>query len=80
MHRRRLDNVQAPAKQSLGVFTSVIVIVCVGALVVTIQAKVGNEPVFLSFQHLSQQSLYRISFSVDGCKFLCTSRSTPCVL
>ena len=33
-------SVQAPKDQSLGVFTSVIVIVCVGALVVTIQAKV----------------------------------------
>ena len=33
-------SVQAPKNQSLGVFTSVIVIVCVGALVVTIQAKV----------------------------------------
>jgi len=32
---------QAPKAHSLGVFTSVIVIVCVGALVVTIQAKVS---------------------------------------
>jgi hypothetical protein len=34
-----LLSVNAPKDQSLGVFTSVIVIVCVGALVVTIQAK-----------------------------------------
>jgi len=34
-----LLSVNAPKSQSLGVFTSVIVIVCVGALVVTIQAK-----------------------------------------
>jgi len=34
-----LLSVNAPQSQSLGVFTSVIVIVCVGALVVTIQAK-----------------------------------------
>jgi hypothetical protein len=44
----RADDVghaQAPKNQSLGVFTSVVVIVCAGALVVTIQAKVGNEPI-----------------------------------
>ncbi|KAI0001485.1 hypothetical protein BJV74DRAFT_765968, partial [Russula compacta] len=34
-----LLSVNAPKDQSLGVFTSVIVIVCVGSLVVTIQAK-----------------------------------------
>ena len=34
------SSAQAPESQALGVFTSVIVIVCVGALVVTIQAKV----------------------------------------
>ncbi|KAI0250251.1 hypothetical protein BJV78DRAFT_600807 [Lactifluus subvellereus] len=34
-----LLSINAPKDQSLGVFTSVIVIVCVGALVVTIQAK-----------------------------------------
>jgi hypothetical protein len=56
-HRRRLDNAQAPAKQSLGVFTSVIVIVCVGALVVTIQAKVGSEPVFFSRFNIFLNSL-----------------------
>ena len=42
----RADDVghpQAPKNQSLGVFTSVIVIVCVGSLVVTIQAKVGTS-------------------------------------
>jgi hypothetical protein len=32
---------QAPSNQSLGVFTSVVVIVSVGSLVVTVQAKVG---------------------------------------
>ena len=32
---------QAPKAQSLGVFTSVVVIICIGALVVTIQAKVS---------------------------------------
>ncbi len=36
------DHAQAPKAQSLGVFTSVVVIVCVGALVVTIQAKVST--------------------------------------
>ncbi|KAI0288015.1 hypothetical protein BC826DRAFT_1093181 [Russula brevipes] len=39
----------APTNQSLGVFTSVIVIVCVGALVVTIQAKVSAGQPFRSF-------------------------------
>lgn len=34
-------HIQAPKTQSLGVFTSVVVIVCIGALVVTIQAKVS---------------------------------------
>jgi len=37
-----LGRAQAPKSQSLGVFTSVVVIVCVGALVVTIQAKVST--------------------------------------
>jgi hypothetical protein len=37
-----LGHVQAPKAHSLGVFTSVVVIVCVGALVVTIQAKVST--------------------------------------
>jgi hypothetical protein len=37
-----VGHVQAPKTQSLGVFTSVVVIVCVGALVVTIQAKVST--------------------------------------
>jgi len=40
---RPLRRVQAPKAHSLGVFTSVIVIVCVGALVVTIQAKVSTD-------------------------------------
>lgn len=40
-HRR----LQAPADQALGVFTSVIVIICVGSLVVTVQAKVLLIPV-----------------------------------
>ena len=39
-----LGHLQAPKSQSLGVFTSVIVIICVGALVVTIQAKVSTGP------------------------------------
>jgi hypothetical protein len=39
-HVRRI---QAPKAQSLGVFTSVVVIVCIGALVVTIQAKVSTS-------------------------------------
>ena len=37
---------KAPAEQALGVFTAVVVIVCLGSVVVTIQAKVRN-PVFL---------------------------------
>jgi hypothetical protein len=37
-----LGRAQAPKSQSLGVFTSVVMIVCVGALVVTIQAKVST--------------------------------------
>jgi hypothetical protein len=35
-----VGHIQAPKAQSLGVFTSVVVIICIGALVVTIQAKV----------------------------------------
>lgn len=34
---------QAPADQALGVFTSVIVIVALGSIVVTIQAKVESN-------------------------------------
>jgi hypothetical protein len=37
-----LGRAQAPKAHSLGVFTSVIVIICVGALVVTVQAKVST--------------------------------------
>ena len=36
-----VGHIQAPKAQSLGVFTSVVVIICIGALVVTIQAKVS---------------------------------------
>jgi len=36
-----IGHIQAPKAHSLGVFTSVVVIVCIGALVVTIQAKVS---------------------------------------
>jgi hypothetical protein len=36
-----VGHIQAPTAQSLGVFTSVVVIICIGALVVTIQAKVS---------------------------------------
>src|SRR5216684_1439318 len=39
-----VGHVQAPKAHSLGVFTSVVVIVCVGALVVTIQAKASTCP------------------------------------
>ena len=35
-----LTQTQAPAAQSLAVFTSVVVIIAVGSLVVTVQAKV----------------------------------------
>lgn len=45
LHLSLIDHVrrvQAPKAQSLGVFTSVVVIVCIGALVVTIQAKVST--------------------------------------
>lgn len=37
-----VGHVQAPKAHSLGVFTSVVVIICIGALVVTIQAKVST--------------------------------------
>jgi hypothetical protein len=37
-----VGHVQAPKAHSLGVFTSVVVIVCIGALVVTVQAKVSK--------------------------------------
>ncbi|KAH0833041.1 hypothetical protein J3R83DRAFT_12032 [Lanmaoa asiatica] len=39
-------SVNAPASQALGVFTSVVVIVSVGSLVVTIQAKVSSSSAF----------------------------------
>jgi hypothetical protein len=39
-HKVLISEPQAPADQSLGVFTSVIVICSLGALAVTIQAKV----------------------------------------
>jgi len=40
--RKELYNLsQAPSSQSLGVFTSVVVIVSLGSLIVTVQAKVG---------------------------------------
>lgn len=38
-----VGHVQAPKAHSLGVFTSVVVIVCIGALVVTVQAKVSTS-------------------------------------
>jgi hypothetical protein len=38
-----VGHIQAPKAHSLGVFTSVVVIVCIGALVVTIQAKVSAD-------------------------------------
>lgn len=37
-----IGHIQAPKAHSLGVFTSVVVIICIGALVVTIQAKVST--------------------------------------
>lgn len=37
------NSFQAPADQALGVFTSVIVIVALGSVVVTIQAKVESN-------------------------------------
>jgi hypothetical protein len=38
---RDLTDKQAPAAQTLGVFTGVIVLISVGSLIVTVQAKVG---------------------------------------
>jgi hypothetical protein len=54
--------VQAPKAQSLGVFTSVVVIVCVGALVVTIQAKVSTGQYCIR-----DPDLYCFSSSAVGC-------------
>jgi hypothetical protein len=44
MSREQLTRLQAPANQSLGVFTGVIVLITVGSLVVTVQAKVSMLP------------------------------------
>ena len=59
-------SLQAPKDQSLGVFTSVIVIVCVGALVVTIQAKVRMS---WCCNTVLYSALFRSSSSVDACTF-----------
>ena len=45
-----LSTVQAPASQSLAVFTSVVAIIGVGSLVVTVQAQVS---VLIHFEHSS---------------------------
>jgi hypothetical protein len=60
-----VGHVQAPKAHSLGVFTSVVVIVCVGALVVTIQAKVSTG----QFCTCDSPVLCCFSFSAAGCTF-----------
>ena len=42
-----VGHIQAPKAHSLGVFTSVVVIVCIGALVVTVQAKVSTGQCYI---------------------------------
>lgn len=44
LHNSRV--LKAPASQALGVFTTVVVIVSIGSLVVTIQAKVRFKSAF----------------------------------
>lgn len=71
-----VGHIQAPKTQSLGVFTSVVVIVCIGALVVTIQAKVSLGQlciVILSRSYnisASRRQGVRFHLSLVGCLFL----------
>jgi hypothetical protein len=56
----------APADQTLGVFTGVIVLISVGSLIVTVQAKV-----FVRFEHCQSPANQDYSFWVGGCMYIC---------
>ncbi|KAJ3479530.1 hypothetical protein NLI96_g8999 [Meripilus lineatus] len=62
-----LLSVNAPASQSLGIFTSVVVIISVGSLVVTVQAKVSFVVILVHWVSRSYRG--NVSYLAEECRF-----------